>query len=487
MKNFKGAFRRVTAFVFACVLLITPVFGAYGDSCAAGEMPIPGSEAAYVVELTSGTVVYSNNANEKMFPASTTKLMTALLAIEHVKAGLGNLSDTIIFSSEAINGIPWDTMHINLSVGEKLTVEQTLYAILLPSANEACLGMAEYVAGDIPSFIAKMNTRAAELGMTNTHYVTANGLHDENHYTTAYDMSLLMQEVLKHEELVRVMSTASYVLPATNMSDPRTLTNTNKCIIPENEYYNPHVICGKTGFTTPAGNTLVTYSEVEDQRYITVLLKANQGITFSSTDKLMDYFAEHVRIARIENLIDFAVSVPVTGGGSVIMAQPAVSFSILTHVGDDINSYRKEYSLKESVDLPVYAGDAVGTLYLYDGENLVASVSMVSRANYGVAETTAGSSESVTNETDESGFEITSPPIASETTTAQSTTEITTVEPEVRYSSVGKTIVKVLVILLVCIVICVIGYGIVVCISIYQYNSKKKSRKNRKNNERDGK
>ncbi|MBR4942188.1 MAG: D-alanyl-D-alanine carboxypeptidase, partial [Clostridia bacterium] len=196
MKKLVCAGKRALALALVCALLITPVLGAYGSSCEAGEMPIPGCDAAYVVELTSGTVVYSNNANEKMYPASTTKLMTALLAAEYIAAGRGQLTDVIIFSEEAVYGIPRDTMHINISVGEKLTVEQVLYAILLPSANEACLGMAEYIAGDIESFIAMMNDRAAELGMANTHYVTANGLHDEEHYTTAYDMSILMQEVL---------------------------------------------------------------------------------------------------------------------------------------------------------------------------------------------------------------------------------------------------------------------------------------------------
>ena len=479
MKMRKSVWKRALALVCACVVLITPVLGAYGDGCEAGEMPIPGCEAAYVVELTSGTVVYSNRAHEKMYPASTTKLMTALLAAEYVESGAGNLSDVIIFSEEAVYGIPRDTMHINISVGEKLTVEQVLYAILLPSANEACLGMAEYVAGDIESFIAKMNDRAAELGMTNTHYVTANGLHDEEHYTTAYDMSLLMQEVLGHEILVRVMSTANYVLPETNMSAARSLTNTNKCILSENEYYNPHVVCGKTGYTTPAGNTLVTYSEVEDQKYITVLLKANQGMTFSSTDKLMDYFAENVRLTKVENLIDFAVSVPVEGESSVIMVQPAVSFSMLTHVTDDYNTYRKEYSLKESVTLPVYAGDAIGTLYLYDGETLVASVSMVSRANYGVADVTT---EPVSTDDPSSGesTDITGDePQQTEQTSTQKPQDSTqtTADPEERHASFGKVLVRVLVILLLCAVACVLIYAVLLVVSITSYNKKKKKRR----------
>ena len=284
MKNMKRTLGRIFALVLACVLFATPVLAAYGDSGPAGEMPIPGCEAAYIVELTSGTVVYSDNANEKMYPASTTKLMTALLAIEYIEAGNGSLEDIIIFSEAAVYGIPRDTMHINISVGEKLTVEQVLYAILLPSANEASLGMAEYVAGSIDTFIDLMNIRAAELGMINTHYVTANGLHDEEHYTTAADMSILMQEVLKHDVLVRIMSTAEYTLPETNMSLARSLSNTNKCIHPENEYYNPYVKCGKTGFTTPAGNTLALYAEYEDQKYICIFLKANQGMTFSSAE-----------------------------------------------------------------------------------------------------------------------------------------------------------------------------------------------------------
>ena len=480
MRNMKKMFGRVLALILACVLFAAPVFAAYGDACPAGEMPIPGCEAAYIVELTSGTVVYSNNANEKMYPASTTKLMTALLAIEYVEAGNGSLEDIIIFSESAVYGIPRDTMHINISVGEKMTVEQVLYAILLPSANEACLGMAEYVAGNIDTFIDLMNVRAQELGMINTHYVTANGLHDDEHYTTAADMSILMQEVLKHDVLVQIMSTAEYELPATNMSLSRSLSNTNKCIHPENEYYNPYVVCGKTGFTTPAGNTLVAYAEYEDQKYICIFLKANQGMTFSSTDKFMDYVAENVELVKIENLIDYSVSVPAEGTSTFVMAQPAVSFSILTHKGDDIGAYRKEYSLKESVTLPVYLGDAVGTLYLYDGETLVASVSMVSRANYGVPdETTAATSGPVSSDGSEQEpdkTDKTDKTNKNENPGSESASD--PAEREKEYRSFGKTVVKILVILLLCIVACVLIYCAVLAVSIYNYNRNKKQKKN---------
>ena len=473
MKNTGSFLRKAIALICVCVLLTLPVGAAYGENCPAGEMPVPGCDASYVVELTSGTVIYANNEHTKMYPASTTKLMTALLAIEHIEAGKGSLSDIIIFSEEAVYGIDRDTMHINISVGEKLTVEEVLYAILLPSANEACLGMAEYVAGSIPGFIAAMNARAGELGMANTHYVTANGLHDDNHYTTAYDMSLLMREVLKHDVLVRIMSTATYVLPETNMSVARTLSNTNKCIQKGNEYYNEYVVCGKTGYTTPAGNTLVTYSEIGDQKYIAVFLKAAQGMSFSSTDKLMDYLAENVTLTKIENLIDFAVSVPVNGGESVIMAQPAVSFSVLTHVGDDFNTYRKEYSLINTVTLPVYAGDVVGTLSLYDGDTLVASVSMVSRANYGVTDD-PGTGGSVTWDSGQS--EQTAVPPDSEAPSEHESTA-SSASAEKKYGTFKKVFLRVLVVLLMCIVACVLIYGVVLVLSIRSYNRKKRMRR----------
>ncbi|MBQ5972919.1 MAG: D-alanyl-D-alanine carboxypeptidase, partial [Oscillospiraceae bacterium] len=267
--------------------MAAPAAALYGESCQGGGIPVPDCGAAMVVELTTDSVLYASHENDRMYPASTTKLMTSLLAIEYVESGLGRLDDVIIFSDAAVNGIPRDTMHISISVGEKLTVEQVLYAMLLPSANEACLGMAEYVSGSIEAFVARMNERAAELGMKNTHYVTANGLHDDEHYTTAADMVLLMKEFLKHDVLRQISSTSTYVIPATNKYGARTLVNTNKCIVESSEYYNPDVVCGKTGFTTPAGNTLVTYSEVDGQQVVVVLLKAAQGITFSSTNRIL--------------------------------------------------------------------------------------------------------------------------------------------------------------------------------------------------------
>ncbi|MBR5519498.1 MAG: serine hydrolase [Clostridia bacterium] len=441
----------------------------YGDACNVPAAPSISGSAGFMIELTTGTVLYDKNADAQMYPASTTKLMTALIATEYIEAGQMALDDVITFSYDAVYGIPRDTMHISIDVGEELTVRQVLYAILLPSANEACLGMAEHIAGSASAFVAMMNEKAAELGMSNSHFVTTNGLHDDNHYMSPRDLATLMTECIRHELLLDIMSTPSFEIAPTNKcKDPRYLTSTNKLILTNSSYYNAKVVGGKTGFTTPAGNTLVTYAEYAGLQYITVIMKAPQGTTFNDTAALVNHFADTLMLAEVTDTIDLAKSVP-TADGSTMLVEPA-DFTVLCHMTDNYLDFDRVYDLPDLISEPVTAGNKLGILRLYDNGYLVAETDLLARSNYGLPPAT-----SAPVVTDESGNTV-EPTVPSSSSlipqTAPTNVQTAPVDQDKGSTFVGMMI-KFLLILLCVAIFCALVYGIIVMCSIFLYNKKK--------------
>ncbi len=245
------------------------------------------AEAGLLMDARTGTVLFSQNGDERLYPASITKLMTALLVFENC-----SLSDVVTFSHEAVYSIEADSSHISVSEGEQLTVEQCLYALFLKSANEVANGLAEHVAGSMSAFAEMMNNRAAQLGCTDTHFVNANGLHDDNHYTTCRDMALIMQALIHNDTFIQISSADKYSIPPTNkMADTRYLVQTHKMLCPS-EYTYEGTVTGKTGFTPEAGNTLVTYAVRGDLELIAVSMNSNWK-HYDDTIAMFDYGFEN--------------------------------------------------------------------------------------------------------------------------------------------------------------------------------------------------
>ena len=235
------------------------------------------AKAAISVESSTGKIVYEKNAHDKMYPASTTKIMTALLVLENC-----NLEDKAKVSYEAIRAVPEGYSNAKLQVGEEMSIKDLLYALMIPSANEAANVLAEHVAGSVESFATLMNTRAEELGCETTHFVNPNGIHNENHYSSAYDLYLIAKEAMKNEEFRKVVSTSKYTLPSTDSypNTDRTFVNTNKLIVyndstRSDNYYYKDAIGIKTGHTTEAGNCLVSAALKDGLEFITVVLGAD--------------------------------------------------------------------------------------------------------------------------------------------------------------------------------------------------------------------
>ncbi len=243
--------------------------------------------AAIVMDVESGQILYEKNAYEQRYPASITKIMTTLLAIENNV----NFDETISMTENAVWGIDRDSTNIGLDVGEKVTIRDLIYATMVKSANECAYALAEIVGGDVNSFADMMNAKAKELGCENTHFVTPNGLHDDNHYTCAYDMALITRAALQYDQFREIAGTMSYTVPPTNLSeDAIELWNGNKMILPASEYYYEYCEGGKNGYTTKANNTLVTYSKKGDLELICVVLDVDgKAYTFSDSEALYNY------------------------------------------------------------------------------------------------------------------------------------------------------------------------------------------------------
>ncbi len=245
------------------------------------------SNAAIVMDAASGQVLYEKNSQEKKYPASITKILTVLIALEHNV----DFNATVTMSENAIWGVERDSTLIGLDVGEQVTVKDLVYATMVKSANECAYALAEYVAGDIESFAKLMNERAAEIGCQNTHFVTPNGLHDDDHYTTAYDMALITKEALKNETFREIAGTLNYTVPATNLADEtRFLWNGNKMINPAEPYYYEYCEGGKTGYTSKANNTLMTYAKKDGLELICVVLDCDGAkYAYSDSKALYNY------------------------------------------------------------------------------------------------------------------------------------------------------------------------------------------------------
>ena len=252
---------------------------------AAGQLaePVIASEGAVVMDAATGSILYGKNPYQKQYPASITKLMTALLVIENC-----SLDETVTFSASATTGLEAGAVSLNLVEGDKLTVRQCLYALLLKSANEVGNALAEHVAGSVSAFADMMNKKAATLGCTGTHFTNPHGLNDPEHYTTPYDMALIGRAALANETLQKIASTRSYQLPATKKNEARTITMGHKMMYPTDSRYYPGIIGGKTGYTSKAGNTLVTGAEREGVRLIAVTMKSNSS-HYTDTKALLDY------------------------------------------------------------------------------------------------------------------------------------------------------------------------------------------------------
>lgn len=269
--------------------------------------------SAIVMDADTGLILYDKKSNVKHYPASITKIMTTLLCIENC-----SLNETVTFKESEVLHLESGASNIGTKPGETLTIEQCLYAIMLASANEVCLGVADYISGDISSFADLMNSRAKEVGCKNTHFSNPNGLHSDDHYTTAYDMAMISKEALKNSTFRKVAGTKTYYIPATNKQPARQAIPNHHNMLHAytfSQYVYDGCTGGKTGFTSMAQNTLVTFAERDGMRLICVVMKGQgpkQSLTaniYTDTTSLLDFAFENYQVHDLTSSVEDANSV----------------------------------------------------------------------------------------------------------------------------------------------------------------------------------
>lgn len=320
------------------------------------------AKAAILIDNKTNKVLYSKNANKKMYPASTTKIVTAIVVLEN-----SNLDDKVTASYNAAMSVPDGYTSANIQVGEEFTIRQLLQMLLVYSANDAANVLAEYIGGSTESFVSMMNTKIHDLGLKNTHFTNAYGLHDENHYTTASDLAKIMQYCLENENFRKLAGSASCAIPATNKSNPRLYNSTNEAIIPNGPFYYTYLTAGKTGFTSNAGECLVSSSYKNDLELIGVILgsEGNEHNRFVETKSLYEYGYQNYKLKTIAHQNDVATTIEILNG-----SKDTKNLSLL--VSEDITALIKtsevdaeiipEISLNSNISAPIAEGAPLGKI-----------------------------------------------------------------------------------------------------------------------------
>lgn len=355
---------------FICFLAIL-LFLFTNDYTYAKSLDLSG-EAAILIDYDTSEILYEKNSHLKLYPASTTKMMTAILAVENSK-----LDELVTIDDEVVR-LTYGS-HIALEPGEVLTMEQLLHAMLLPSANDAALAIAKYIGGTIDGFVSMMNQRAVELGAIDTHFVNPNGLHDDNHISSAYDLALIGKEAMEHEQIREIVSKIQFEIPPTNKkTESRYFKITNKLLY-NSELIDvngelvgtmyPYASGIKTGYTSHAKNCLVSYANKADQKLIAVVLKADGFCVYADTHKLLNYGFDNYNNVIIAHTNEFIDNISIRDGDIPYIAG-ILDRDIVYPISElDRNNIEKKIAIRENLKAPIDKGQIIGEAeFLIDGK-----------------------------------------------------------------------------------------------------------------------
>lgn len=381
--------KKVIISILAICLIITPLCAyAEDDDTASGakvkyvqseqmqlnNTPEIGCKAAYIADPVTGKVIYEKNAHQKMYPASTTKILTALLTLEYCK-----MDDTATVSKAAHDLIDAGYSNANLKTGEKLTIYTLLQALLIPSANEAAVVLAEHISGSVPKFTELCNKRAKELGCEDLHFVNANGLHDDFHYCTAYDLYLIAKECRKYDAFNEIVQQTEFTVPATDVykQEDRKFENTNELILPKSKTYYPYCTGIKTGHTTPAGECLVSSASNEGLDFICVVLggsvRGEVNDRFADSVKLYNFAYSNYSVQTLvdeDQVFDTVTVAKATEKTAELDLIANTEVTSLVPNTFDRDNLEPEIKINENIEAPVKEGDVLGTAVIKaDGMN----------------------------------------------------------------------------------------------------------------------
>lgn len=327
-----------------------------------------------LIEANTGKILYEKNSNDVRFPASTTKIMTAILTVENC-----NLDDVATVSHNAVYSIPYDYTHASLKEGEELTIEQLLYALMIPSANDAAIVLAEHISGSVEEFAKLMNKRAEELGCKNTHFVNPNGIHSKDHTSTSYDLALMGKFAMQNSIIRKIVSTTQFTLPATNKysKTDRIFNNSNDLLNTYSRYYYEGTTGVKTGYTGEAGNCIIASAKKNDFEVILVVLggeSTNTGLSQRYLDckTLFDYAFNNYSLKTLNEKNAVLKQITVHGATEETQNLNVLikdKIEIFSENSADLSSLEPEITLDENLMAPISANSAIGKItYNYDGQ-----------------------------------------------------------------------------------------------------------------------
>lgn len=383
--------KKFSAFcIFLCLLLaVPPVYAAGEDqSVSAGCHSVDAalqlaedtditqvSQAVIAYDLRSDTMIYALNPDERIYPSSMVKLMTALVALEN-----SELDDEVTVSKRALSYVPSGAVTTKLQSGEVLTMEDLLYCTVIASGNDAACAIAAHIAGTQDNFVKMMNDKAAELGCTGTNYTNTTGLHDENCYTTARDICRLLDYALDNPDFTKIFNTSYYTIPATNKSEERTISSTNYMTATDKvkNYYDERVTGGKTGATSQAGRCLATTSERNGLRLLTIVMGSKptmeeDGVTvktygsYEDTKLLLDYIYERYECRQIFHEGQAYSQLPVEGGSCDVVAQPERAAAAVLPLNMDLNLLTWTMGNTASLQAPLEKGQKLTDIQVWYG------------------------------------------------------------------------------------------------------------------------
>ncbi|MCG0275557.1 MAG: D-alanyl-D-alanine carboxypeptidase [Thermosediminibacteraceae bacterium] len=356
--------KRLVCYKLLLVLLF--LIAATGKATAAPSPPSIVGLAGILMDVKTGKVLFEKNAHLKLEPASTTKIMTAIIALEK-----GNLSDIVTTGKEATLV---DGSRIYLEEGEKLTLEQMLYGLMLNSGNDAAVAIAEHIAGSVPEFAKLMNEKAKSLGAKNTNFVNPSGLPDKNHYTTAYDLALIARyALLNHPEFKKIVSTKTYRIPWQGKEWDRTLINHNKML------WNFEGADGvKTGYTRSAGHTLVASATRNGWQLLAVVLKSQGKNIYTDAKALLEYGFNNFEKKDVIRNGEVVDKLNVKYGTPVELVT-AADFSTVVEKGSSPIKIKK--NIPADVKAPVVKGQVLGNLEFFQNGSKIGSIPLVAASD----------------------------------------------------------------------------------------------------------
>ncbi len=312
------------------------------SSVSAGTCPYPelNAEAAVLMDANTGQVLFEKNLHEKHYPASITKVMTGMLALEK-----GNLTDIVTMSSEAVFSIGRNSSHVALDENEELALEDALYALSIASANDAANGIAEHISGNVENFAQSMNKKAIQVGAKNTNFVNPHGLPDDNHYTTAHDMAKIMMEAIKIPKFTEFFSETYYEMPPTNKQQEARYFHSRNSLLNGNSQY-PGILASKSGWTSQANCTLITAAEQDDRKLVVVVINTQSRVhSYEDTITLLDYGFREFMDIKID-LKDLEETMPEAKFASVENEK----LTRLLHKNISPDNLKKSYDILEAAD-----------------------------------------------------------------------------------------------------------------------------------------